>query len=272
MKLAQYENQPVLIETSLAGVTYHVIENADSVQALLPNLNQQDWQLGQMQTLKDFSGLQAPISQPRQIFGVGFNYSDHLKELAAPAPKEPNFFTKFVSSLTGPEPTVQVQGSQTDWETELVVVVGKGGRHISVDEAATHIAGYMVGEDLSDRRLQFANPNPQFSLAKSHENFSPTGPWLTTPDELEQLGELTITTTLNDVEKQHSQLKQLIFDANALVSYLSQVVALYPGDLIFTGTPGGVGTGRNPQEFIHAGDVVVGAIEDLGALKLTFVD
>jgi len=265
MKFAMINHRPVVI----AGQTMRVIQDAASVQALLPDLTQ-PLTLGDPQPLPDRRDFAAPIARPQQTFAVGFNYRDHMQELQIQAPKSPNIFTKFVSSLTGPAPVVQIPSPMTDWETELVIVIGQGGRHITPNAAADHIAGYMVGQDLSDRQLQFANDKPQFSLAKSYENFAPVGPWLTTPDELPPIAGLTLTTTLNGVEKQRSQLGNLIFDANALVSFLSGITALYPGDLIFTGTPGGVGAGRDPQEFLQPGDHLVSRITGLGELAMTF--
>ncbi|VDG22582.1 fumarylacetoacetate hydrolase family protein [Lactiplantibacillus mudanjiangensis] len=264
MKLAMINKRPAVIN----GQQFQFIKQAQDVQSLLTDLTT-DFELEAAQPLTGHT-LEAPIQASRQIFAVGFNYRDHLNELKTQAPKVPNIFTKFVSSITGPVPTVQIPSPKTDWETELVIVIGQGGRNIDKSVVTDHIAGYMVGQDLSDRQLQFANDQPQFSLAKSYENFSPVGPWLTTPDELTDLGDLTITTTLNGVEKQHSQLKQLIFDPADLVNYLSTITELYPGDLIFTGTPGGVGTGRDPQEFIQPGDHLVSEIEELGKLDIQF--
>ncbi|WP_125767568.1 fumarylacetoacetate hydrolase family protein [Lapidilactobacillus wuchangensis] len=263
MKLAMYQNQPILIQDQ----QYRPILNETNVQALLLQLDQ-PLNLGSVQPLPDLRELQAPITAPQQIFAVGFNYRQHLTELATQAPQSPNVFTKFPSSLTGPAPTVQIPSPKTDWETELVIVIGAGGRQISTAAAMNHVAGYMVGQDLSDRQLQFANDKPQFSLAKSYANFAPTGPWLTTADEVDHLGDLILTTTVNGVEKQHSQLKNLIFGVADLVSYLSTIVALVPGDLIFTGTPGGVGAGRSPQEFLQSGDQLISQITQLGKLTI----
>lgn len=263
MKLAMYQNRPILVQQQ----QYRPILNVANIQALLLQLDQ-PLNLGTVQPLPALQELQAPITAPRQIFAVGFNYREHLTELATQAPKSPNVFTKFPSSLAGPAPTVQIPSPQTDWETELVIVIGQGGREIPTATAMNHVAGYMVGQDLSDRKLQFANDKPQFSLAKSYANFAPTGPWLTTADEITDLGALTLTTTVNGVEKQRTQLENLIFGVADLVSYLSGIVALYPGDLIFTGTPGGVGAGRSPQEFLQAGDQLISKIETLGALTI----
>ncbi len=265
MKLAMYKNRVALVNDD----NIQLVNGVKNLQELLPHLNDKLFfsEKRAKPNMRDFS---LPIAEPKQIFAVGFNYRDHMKELKTTAPKAPNIFTKFVSSLTGPNPTVKIPSPQTDWETELVIVIGQGGRDIKVKEASQHIAGFMVGQDLSDRKLQFLNANSQFSLAKSYQNFSPIGPWLTTPDEIDDLGSLSITTQVNGVEKQHSQLKNLIFDTNDLVSYLSSITKLYPGDLIFTGTPGGVGSGRNPQEFLQPGDQLISKIDQLGQLTINF--
>lgn len=265
MKLAMYNERAVKINHG----KMQMINGFKDVQDLLPHLHEKLFLSTPIQ-LPDANKLAAPITNPRQIFAVGFNYRDHLDELNTAAPLVPNIFTKFISSLTGPNPTVHIPSPMTDWETELVIVIGHGGRNIELTDAVKHIAGFMVGQDLSDRKLQFANEQPQFSLAKSYENFSPIGPWLTTADEIDDLSDLTISTQLNGVEKQHSKLGNLIFDPSDLVSYLSTITELYPGDLIFTGTPGGVGAGRTPKEFLQPGDTLVSSIEKLGQLTINF--
>lgn len=261
MKFAMYHDRAIVINQD----SIQLINGVKDIQSLLPHLNDKLF-LSSKRTRPANQDLSAPIAKPKQIFAVGFNYRDHLNELKTKAPKTPNIFTKFVSSIADPHPTVKIPSPMTDWETELVIVIGQGGRQISKDKALKHIAGYMVGQDLSDRKLQFENDQPQFSLAKSYENFAPIGPWITTPDEIEDLSKLTITTKLNGQEKQHSQLGNLIFDPKDLVSYLSNITELYPGDLIFTGTPGGVGAGRDPQEFLHPNDQLISKIDQLGEL------
>lgn len=265
MKLGMYNDRAVVINDD----SLQLINGVNDIQSLLPHLNDRLF-LSSKRNLPDMKDFSAPVINSKQIFAVGFNYRDHMNELKTQAPKVPNIFTKFVSSIAGPNPTVTIPSPQTDWETELVIVIGQGGRNISQNDALKHIAGYMVGQDLSDRQLQFENDQPQFSLAKSYENFSPIGPWITTPDEIDNLSQLTITTELNGVEKQHSQLGNLIFDPEKLVSYLSTITELFPGDLIFTGTPGGVGTGRNPKEFIQPGDQLISKIDQLGQLTINF--
>ena len=273
MKLGMYMKQPILIGNS-SRKEFQFIKNFVDIQDIISNkrtIVSSDLNLSDLNHFHDLNDLDAPIEHPRQIFAVGFNYRDHSKELQTKLPSEPNIFTKFVSSLTGPSTTITLPSNKTDWETELVIVVGKGGRNIQIDDAQNHIAGYMVGQDLSDRQLQFKNSNPQFSLAKSYANFSPTGPWITTTDQIDNLTNLKLTTKVNNVTKQKSTLGNLIFDDNALVSYLSKIVELYPGDLIFTGTPGGVGVGRNPQEFLQSGDYLTSQIDELGTLELSFI-
>ena len=147
-------------------------------------------------------------------------------------------------------------------------MIGKGGREIAAADAMAHVAGVMVGEDLSDRAVQFENDNPQFSMGKSFENYAPVGPWLTTVDELTNLDDEVITTTVNGQTMQQAPLSQLIFKVPDLVHYLSTICELQPGDLIFTGTPSGTGVGRNPQVFLQAGDQLCGQITHLGALNI----
>ncbi|MFJ6962588.1 MAG: fumarylacetoacetate hydrolase family protein, partial [Lactiplantibacillus plantarum] len=206
---------------------------------------------------------------PQQIFAVGMNYRDHSAEIHITLPKVPSIFTKFSSSLAPANVTVVTHGPETDWETELVVMIGKGGRDIATADAMAHVAGVMVGEDLSDRAVQFENDNPQFSMGKSFENYAPVGPWLTTVDELANLDDEVITTTVNGQTMQQAPLSQLIFKVPDLVHYLSTVCELQPGDLIFTGTPSGTGVGRNPQVFLQAGDQLCGQITHLGTLNIT---
>lgn len=148
-------------------------------------------------------------------------------------------------------------------------MIGRGGREIPVADAMSHVAGVMVGEDLSDRDVQFENDNPQFSMGKSFENYAPVGPWLTTVDELANLDDEVITTTVNGQTMQQAPLRHLIFKVPDLVHYLSTVCDLQPGDLIFTGTPSGTGVGRDPQVFLKSGDQLTGHITHLGTLNIT---
>jgi len=264
MKLAMLDQHPFLIDSPTTGRS---ITNQPSILAAL-KATQDHWQLGPTQSFTT-TQLAAPIQNTNQIFAIGMNFLDHSKEIHLELPKVPSIFTKFSSALAAPQTTVTIPGAQTDWETELVVVIGKAGRDISIDQATDYIAGYMVGEDLSERTVQFANTPPQFSLGKSFANFAPIGPWLTTPDEIDALDQAVITTKVNGEIMQQAPLSQLIFTVPQLISYISGIVELQPGNLIFTGTPSGTGVGHEPQIFLKTGDQVTGEITGLGQLNLT---
>jgi 2,4-diketo-3-deoxy-L-fuconate hydrolase len=212
--------------------------------------------------------LGAPAPRPRQVFGLALNYRDHAAETGAPLPEEPSVFTKFPSAVTGPYGEIELpDDGNVDWEVELVVVMGRGGRHIPHDEAWDRIAGVTVGQDISDRRRQFAGSMPQFSLAKSSPGFAPMGPWLVTPDELDDPDDLALGCSVNGETMQQSRTSQLVFPVPALVERLSAVVPLLPGDVIFTGTPAGVGGTRQPPRYLRPGDELVSHIEGVGEMR-----
>jgi 2,4-didehydro-3-deoxy-L-rhamnonate hydrolase len=211
--------------------------------------------------------LRPPVGNPSQVFAIGLNYGQHAAESGLSVPSEPMVFTKFASALCGPNASLPVPGPMTDWEAELVVVIGSPARDVSVDDALSKVVGYCVGQDYSERGWQFKSTPPQFSLAKSFRNFAPIGPWLTTADEIANPNDLTISTTVNDVLMQDSTTSDMVFSVAYLISYLSSVCELRRGDLIFTGTPQGVGQARHPPVFLQSGDVVVTSIEGLGTLR-----
>lgn len=215
--------------------------------------------------------LGSPVPAPRQVFAVGLNYSEHAAESGFSRPEQPVIFTKFTSSITGPVTTVPLPRGSVDWEVELVVVIGRGGRNIAVEQAWRHVAGLTVGQDLSERQQQHSGPAPQFSLAKSHRGFSPIGPDVVTVDELADPDDLEIRATINGETVQQGRTSQLIFPVAVLLSTLSQTVELYPGDVVFTGTPAGVGAGRTPPRFLGPGDVLRSYIDGIGELEQTFV-
>lgn len=219
------------------------------------------------------SALGSPSPAPRQIVAVGLNYLDHAAESGFAVPEHlPPTFTKFVSSLTGPNTTILLpDGGHTDWEVELVVVIGREGWQVSEAEAWSYVAGVTVGQDLSERISQLRGPAPQFSLGKSYPGFTPVGPVLVTADELHDRNDLEIGCSVNGEIVQHARTSQLLFPVAALVSRLSQIVTLYPGDLIFTGTPAGVGQGRSPQRFLAPGDVLISWIEGVGEVRQEFI-
>ena len=219
----------------------------------------------------DRARLEAPVPSPRQVFAVGVNYAEHAREAGYPADAQPIVFTKFATSLCGPETVVTLPSASVDWEVEMVVIIGRGGHRIGREEAWDHVAGMMVGQDLSDRELQMQGTRPQFSLGKSWPRFGPTGPWLVTPDELPDPDDLALRSILNGTVVQESRTSYMIDDVAALIAKLSAVCPLLPGDMIFTGTPDGVGNARTPKWFLTDGDVLVSEIEGLGQMTTSFV-
>lgn len=217
--------------------------------------------------------LGAPSPRPRQILAIGLNYDSHAAESGFEAPTQlPPVFPKFLSSLSGPVTEVALpEGGNTDWEVELVVVIGKEGYRVAAADAWDHVAGLTVGNDLSERIVQLRGPAPQFGLGKSYPGFAPTGPATVTPDELPDRDDLRIGCTLDDEQIQDGRTSQLIFDVARLIEGLTEVVTLYPGDLVFTGTPEGVGLGRDPQRYISAGQTLVSSVEGIGELRQHFV-
>ena len=221
---------------------------------------------------EELSLLGPPVTRPVQVFAIGLNYADHAGETGMELPEQPMVFTKWTSSLAGPGAVVSLPADTVDWEVELVAVIGVGGRDIAGTDALDHVAGFCVGQDISERRLQMASAPAQFSLAKSLQNFSPVGPWLTTLDELRDPMDLAIGCHRDDEVLQASRTSRLIFDVPTLIEYLSARVELMPGDMIFTGTPDGVGVGRRPRVFIEPGWTITSDIESLGRMQTTFVD
>ena len=213
-----------------------------------------------------------PVLRPAQVFGIGLNYRAHASEagVAAP-PTSPAVFTKFVTSITGPYDTVTLPSDKVDWEVELVVVIGPQAYEVSEKDAWQHVAGLTVGQDLSERAVQLAGPVPQFSLGKSYPGFSPIGPAIVTPDEFDDPDDLALRCALDGELLQDGRTKDLIFSVPALVAQLSAVLPLLPGDLIFTGTPAGVGMGRDPQRYLPAGATLVSTIDGIGELRTPLV-
>ncbi|WP_037370465.1 fumarylacetoacetate hydrolase family protein [Amycolatopsis orientalis] len=207
-----------------------------------------------------------PVPRPRQIFAIALNYRAHAAESGFDIPAKASVFTKFASSLTGPSGDIALVDGNVDWEAELVVVIGREARAVREQDAWDHVAGLTNGQDVSERTRQLAGPAPQFSLAKSHPGFSPIGPWIVTPDELENPDDLEIACAINGEEVQKSRTSDLIFSVPVLIEQLSEVLPLYPGDLIFTGTPSGVGLASHPQRYLAAGDVLTTRIEGLGRM------
>jgi 2,4-didehydro-3-deoxy-L-rhamnonate hydrolase len=212
------------------------------------------------------AALLAPVPRPRQVFGVGLNYRLHAAEGDIDLPEEPAVFTKFPSCIGGPTGEILVGSDTVDWEVELVVVVGRTAHRVDVGRGWDHVAGLMVGQDVSDRAVQM-RPPAQWSLAKSFPGFGPTGPVLVTTDELPDRDDLELGCSVNGEEVQKARTSDLVFPVPELVSRLSRIVTLWPGDLIFTGTPAGVGAARTPPRFLQPGDVVTSYVEGIGDLR-----
>jgi 2-keto-4-pentenoate hydratase/2-oxohepta-3-ene-1,7-dioic acid hydratase in catechol pathway len=216
--------------------------------------------------------LRAPAPAPRQSFGIGLNYRDHVTESGFAVPDQPSVFTKFPSCITGPIGDVVLPpGGHTDWEVELVAVIGTTARGVSEADAWSHVAGLTVGQDISERISQLAGSPPQFSLGKSFPGFGPTGPWLVTIDEFADPDDLELGCSVNGDQMQKSRTSYLIISVPQLIARLSAVVTLLPGDVIFTGTPAGVGMGREPQRWLAPGDELVSYVDGIGELRQRFV-
>lgn len=282
MRLANLDDRAVLVAADGLAIDVHRASGGrfgPDVAGLYPRWD--EFRAWAEQVPADGSGapidpvrLGPPSPEPRQILAFGLNYADHAAESGFAAPQVlPPLFPKFVSSLTGPVSTVVLPaGGDTDWEIELVAVIGRAttGR-VAQDAAWDHVAGLTVGQDISDRATQFSTPAPQFGLGKSFPGFAPTGPWLVTPDELSDRDSLALQCTLDGQIVQEGNTKDLLFGVARLISDLSGIIALHPGDLIFTGTPEGVGLGRTPPLYIRPGQELVSTIEGIGELRQIFV-
>ncbi len=212
--------------------------------------------------------LHAPVHNPQKVVCVGLNYRDHAIESKMAIPKEPVLFSKFPSALIGSgEAIVAPQVStRVDFEAELVIVIGKTGRKISEAAAMDYVAGYAVGHDVSARDWQLEKDGKQWMAGKTFDTFAPVGPVLVTKDEVADVHNLGIKLRLNGKTMQNSNTKEFIFSVPQMVAYISQIVTLEPGDMIFTGTPPGIGHALSPQVYMKAGDVAEVEIDGLGTL------
>ena len=216
--------------------------------------------------------LEAPVPRPGKVLAIGLNYRDHAEETGAEIPKRPIVFAKMPTCITSTGAPVHLPkvSSALDWEGELCFVVGKRGRHIAAADAMSYVAGFCNGNDLSVRDWQFHAPT--WTMGKGFDTHGPIGPWLVTTDDIPDVNNLDVKTYVNAELVQNSNTKHLIFGVGAIIEYLSAAFTLEPGDVVFTGTPAGVGLGRKPPSYMKAGDVVRVEISGLGVLENHVID
>lgn len=215
--------------------------------------------------------LEAPVQRPGKIFAIGLNYADHIAESQMATPERQVWFTKAQTSVNGPYDPIEIAtGTMTaDYEVELVAIVGAGGKHIAPSDAPAAIFGYCVGNDVTERMWQHAVP--QWSLGKSFDTHAPMGPWIVTADEVGNPHTLGLRCFVNGEPRQVSNTEHLVFDIWEQVEHLSVGMTLEAGDVLFTGTPGGVGAAMDPRQFLKPGDVVRCEIDGIGAIEATMV-
>ena len=234
-----------------------------ALRALATSVKASDW------PILEPAQLGAPVPRPTKGFGVALNYRQHALESGRPLPTEPHLFGKSQNCVIGPfdEIVVPVGCESVDYEAELVIVFGRTCRNVARADAWGALAGVTCGQDISDRAEQQRPPVKQFTIAKSYDSFGPIGPYLVTSDELANADALELEGRLSGEVMQHSNTSDLIFDVPALVEWVTRYITFQPGDLVWTGTPGGVGEARNPQRFLRAGDLVETEIEGIGTMR-----
>lgn len=275
-RLATVDGRPALVDPSggwhaidrvggpLVGCsTNDLLSKADALHTLAAELEPATAD-GEFAAALDDGRVGPPVPAPGSVFAVGLNYRSHAAESGVEPPATPLVFTKFPSCLTGPRADIELRSTTGDHEVELVVVIGTGGRDIDPADAWSHVAGLTVGQDISDRLLQFAASPPHFDLGKSRDTYGPIGPFVISTDAVTDPDDLALECLVNGVRHQSDRTANLIFDVPTLIAYLSGILTLQPGDLLFTGTPDGVGgpAGR----FLAAGDVIETTIEGIGTI------
>ena len=214
----------------------------------------------------------APVAGTRNFIAIGLNFADHATETNQEIPTEPILFSKAPNCIVGPDDDVMYPSDAVnmDWEVEIAFVVGTRARYVAESDAMAHIAGFCICNDVSERRFQVKRGG-QWVKGKSAETFGPMGPWLVTPDEIPDVHSLAMSLDVNDVRKQTGSTQTMIFSIPFLLAYITQFMVLDPGDVVTTGTPPGVGSARNPREYLNAGDVMTLQIEGLGVQRQTVV-
>jgi len=216
--------------------------------------------------------LGAPVPRPGAVYAIGLNYREHALEAGMQLPETPMVFTKFPASVTGPYADIVLPSANVDWEVELVAVIGRPARNVAAAEGWSYVAGLTAGQDISERVVQLSGPPPQqYNIGKSFEGFAPIGPALVTLDEFADPGDVGIACSLDGMQMQKARTGDLVFSIPELVAYLSSVLPLRPGDLIFTGTPSGIGWTRTPRRMIAAGEELLTYMDTIGEMRNRFV-
>lgn len=280
MHIANHDSRAVIVKGDSAVDIFTASEGTfgPDIQDLYPRWNEfVEWEkspAGQAASAMvdiDAAKLMAPSPRPAQVFAVALNYVDHVKEGGFDIPSVPAIFTKFQSSISGPFGDIALPEGNVDWEIELVAIIGAPAHRVDAQDAWTHVAGLTVGQDISERITQHRPPVPQFSLGKSFPGFSPMGPWLTTLDEFDDVNDIVLRSAIDGEVLQDSRTSQMIFDVPTIIEFLSRHLTLLPGDVIFTGTPAGVGKGRKPPRFLKPGEVLESSIAGIGEMQHTMV-
>jgi 2,4-diketo-3-deoxy-L-fuconate hydrolase len=267
MKFCRYgprgQEKPGLIDSdgTIRDLSGHVSELTVDAIAGLANVD-----LSSLPAVDAGVRLGVPVKGVGKIVAIGLNYADHAKESNLPIPTEPVMFMKALSSLTGPNDEVMLPKDSThsDWEVELAVVIGKTARYVEEADALSYVAGYTIANDVSERFNQ-KQRGSQWSKGKGHDTFCPVGPWLVTPDEVADPQDLDMFLDVNGERMQTGNTRTMIFDVKQIISYVSQYMTLYPGDLLITGTPPGVGEGKKPDAiYLKQGDTMRLGIAGLG--------
>jgi len=255
-----------VIDTGVGGTMIDLIERWDAVKADLAARAAAGGGVP-LASVK----LEAPIQRPGKIWAIGLNYADHIAESNMATPERQVWFTKAVTSINAPYDPIQIaRGTMTnDYEVELVAVIGRHAKQVGAADAAGYVFGYCVGNDVTERMWQHAGP--QWSLGKSFDTHAPIGPWIVTADEVGDPHNLGLRCFVNGEQRQDSNTQHLVFDIWQQIEHLSVGMTLEPGDVIFTGTPGGVGAAMDPRQFLKAGDVVRCEIDRLGHIEGTMV-
>jgi 2-keto-4-pentenoate hydratase/2-oxohepta-3-ene-1,7-dioic acid hydratase in catechol pathway len=255
-----YFDLATISEGNVSSDPSQVVNSLDAISKLYEQIDQFD----ASGSLKDVQ-MGPPVTGSRNCFAVGLNYRNHAEESGMEIPPFPMIFTKHTSCINGPFDNIEMRSDIVDYEAELVVVIGKQGKNISNDEAWNHVAGLTVGQDISDRSVQFHATPPQFNLGKSFDTFGPIGPILVSPDQFEDKSSLNLECSVNGELRQKDNTNDLIFDIPYIISYVSEFITLEPGDLIFTGTPAGVGATQG--KLLKDGDILSTTISGIGTIE-----